>query len=136
MQESQELPARGPLPNPSSPDEARMMMKDAAFEAPDVQTVRMFTMEFTSLCPRTGQPDFGSVSIEYIPNDLCLESKSLKYYLWSYRNEGEFCEGLAGHIADDIVYAIRPTQIQVEVTQNVRGGIGIVARAVRGASQR
>jgi 7-cyano-7-deazaguanine reductase len=90
-------------------------------------------MEFTSLCPRTGQPDYGSVSIEYVPDGLCIESKSLKYYLWSYRNEGEFCEALAGRIADDIVYAIHPAQLQVEVTQNVRGGIGIVARAVRGS---
>ncbi len=136
MQESPDLPTHGPLPSPSSPDEARIGMKEAAFEAPDVQTVRLFTMEFTSLCPRTGQPDFGSVSIEYIPDELCLESKSLKYYLWSYRNEGEFCEGLAGRIADDIVVAIRPAQLQVEVTQNIRGGIGIVARAVRGSSQR
>ena len=135
MQESSELPDHGPLPSPSSPNEARSMMKEAAFVAPDVQTVKLFTTEFTSLCPRTGQPDFGSVSIEYIPDELCLESKSLKYYLWSYRNEGEFCEGLAGRIADDIVFAIRPAQIQVEVTQNVRGGIGIVARAVRGSRQ-
>lgn len=135
MHDSPELPARGPLPRPSSPDEARVKMKEAAFEAPDVQTVKLSTLEFTSLCPRTGQPDFGSVSIEYVPNELCLESKSLKFYLWSYRNEGEFCEGLAGRIADDIVFAIKPAQLQVEVTQNVRGGIDIVARAMRGSLQ-
>jgi 7-cyano-7-deazaguanine reductase len=133
MKETPGLPDHGPLPKPSTPDEARTLMKEAAFEAPDVQTVKLFTMEFTSLCPRTGQPDFGSVSIEYLPDALCLESKSLKYYLWSYRDEGEFCEGLAGRIADDIVCAIRPAQLQVEVTQNVRGGIGIVARAIRGS---
>jgi 7-cyano-7-deazaguanine reductase len=86
MHDSSELPTRGPLPSPSGPDEARLMMKESAFEAPDVQTVKLFTMEFTSLCPRTGQPDFGSVSIEYVPHELCLESKSLKYYLWSFRN--------------------------------------------------
>jgi len=135
IQESPELPANGPLPSPSSPNEARVLMKEAAFEAPDVQTVKLFTMEFTSLCPRTGQPDFGSVSIEYVPDNFCLESKSLKYYLWSYRTEGEFCEGLAGRIADDIMYAISPAQLQVEVTQNIRGGIGIVARAERGAQR-
>lgn len=134
MTDPQHLPARGPLPSPSSPDEARLMLKEAAFDAPDVQTVRLFTVEFTSLCPRTGQPDFGSVSIEYAPGEQCLESKSLKYYLWSYRNEGEFCEGLAGRIADDIVFAIKPARVQVEVTQNVRGGIGIVARAERGGA--
>lgn len=133
MPDSTELPTSGPLPSPTSPGDARSIMKEAAFAAPDVQTVRLFSTEFTSLCPRTGQPDFGSVSIEYTPERLCLESKSLKYYLWSYRNEGEFCEGLAGRIADDIVYAIEPAYLQVEVTQNVRGGIGIVARAVRGS---
>lgn len=132
MQDSPGLPAHGPLPSPLSPDEARTTLKEEAFEAPDVQTVKLFTMEFTSLCPRTGQPDFGTVSIEYVPCELCLESKSLKYYLWSFRNEGEFCESLAGRIADDIVFAIDPQQLQVEVTQNVRGGIGIMARAVRG----
>ena len=133
MPDSTEIPARGPLPSPTSPKQARSIMKQAAFEAPDVQTVRLFSTEFTSLCPRTGQPDFGSVSIEYTPERLCLESKSLKYYLWSFRNEGEFCEGLAGRIADDVVYAIEPAHLQVEVTQNVRGGISIVARAVRGS---
>ena len=133
MPDSPEIPSSGPLPVPTTPDEARVVMKEEAFEAPDVRTVRLVTMEFTSLCPRTGQPDYGSVSIEYIPDGLCLESKSLKYYLWSYRNEGEFCEGLSARIADDVVFAIAPKSVQVEVTQAVRGGIAIVALAVRGA---
>lgn len=132
MAKSPELPTSGPLPRPSNPDEARLALKAEAFEAPDVQTVRLVTLEFTSLCPRTGQPDHGSVSIEYVPDELCLESKALKYYLWSYRNEGEFCEGLSARIADDIVFAVSPKSVQVEVTQSVRGGIAIVARAVRG----
>lgn len=132
MPESPMLPSSGPLPVPTTPDEARLMLKQEAFEAPDVQTVRMATVEFTSLCPRTRQPDYGSVSVEYVPDGLCLESKSVKYYLWSYRNEGEFCEGLAARIADDVVFAIAPRFLQVEVSQAVRGGIGIVARAVRG----
>ena len=131
MPNSPEIPASGPLPVPSTPDEARLALKAEAFEAPDVQTVRLVAVEFTSLCPRTGQPDHGSVSIEYVPDCLCLESKSLKYYLWSYRNEGEFCEGLAARIADDVVFAISPKSVQVEVTQSVRGGIAIVASAVR-----
>ena len=136
MPDSPEIPASGPLPVPSTPTEARLALKEEAFEAPDVQTVRLVTMEFTSLCPRTGQPDHGSVSIEYVPDGQCLESKSLKYYLWSYRNEGEFCEGLSARIADDVVFAIAPKSVQVEVTQAVRGGIAIVARAVRGAPVR
>jgi len=131
MPDSPDLPSSGPLPVPSTPEEARVALRDQVFEAPNVQTVRLVTMEFTSLCPRTGQPDYGSVSIEYVPDSLCLESKSLKYYLWSYRNQGEFCEGLSARIADDVVFAIAPKSLQVEVTQAVRGGIAIVARAVR-----
>ena len=133
MSKSQDIQASGPLPVPSTPDEARLALKAEAFEAPNVQTVRLVTMEFTSLCPRTGQPDHGSVNIEYVPDQLCLESKSLKYYLWSYRNEGEFCEGLSARIADDVVFAISPKSVNVEVTQSVRGGIAILARAVREA---
>lgn len=136
MTNSPGMPSSGPLPVPATPDEARLVLKESAFEAPDVQSVRLSTMEYTSLCPRTGQPDYGSVTIEYVPDGLCLESKSLKYYLWSYRNHGEFCEGLAARIADDVVFATKPKSVQVEVTQNVRGGIAIVARAERGAPVR
>jgi 7-cyano-7-deazaguanine reductase len=130
--EQPRIPIFGPLPTPSDPDQAREALKEAAFAAPDVQLVIMEATEFTALCPRTGQPDFGSVIIEYTPKALCIESKALKYYLWSFRNEGAFCESIAGRIADDIVYAIDPAGVMVEVTQNIRGGIGIVARAIRG----
>ena len=126
------LPRIGPLPRPASVAEARATLKAEAFDAPDTQKVRMEAVEFTSICPRTGQPDFGSVVIEYIPARRCLESKALKYYLWSYRDEGAFCESLAARIADDVVYAIRPAFVAVEVRQNARGGIGIVATATRG----
>jgi 7-cyano-7-deazaguanine reductase len=87
--------------------------------------------EFTALCPKTGQPDFGSVVIEYTPAEKCLESKALKFYLWSYRDEGAFCESLAARIADDIVYAVAPKSLKVQVNQNVRGGIALFAVAVR-----
>lgn len=125
------LEPQGPLPRPQNPEEAREVLKSEAFPAPDVQRVLMDATEFTSICPRTGQPDFGSVEIEYTPRESCLESKALKYYLWSYRDEGAFCESLAARIADDVVYAIGPTHVRVEVRQNVRGGIGIVASAER-----
>src|SRR3990172_6522908 len=119
------LPPTGPIPRPESPHEAREVLKAEAFEAPDVQTVTITAVEFTSICPRTGQPDFGSVVIEYTPRKRCIESKALKYYLWSYRDEGAFCESLAARIADDIVYAIRPKALRVQVNQNVRGGIAL-----------
>jgi 7-cyano-7-deazaguanine reductase len=125
------LPASGPLPRPENPRAAREVLKAEAFPAPDVQNVTMTGTEFTSICPKTGQPDFGTVTIEYVPGELCIESKALKYYLWSYRNEGAFCEALAARIADDVVYAIKPKSVTVRVTQNVRGGIALVAEASR-----
>lgn len=131
--EARRLPRTGPLPPPSGPAEARDYLKAEAFPAPAVQTVVFTATEFTSLCPRTGQPDFGSVVIEYTPAGLCLESRALKLYLWSYRDEGAFCETLAARIADDIVHAIEPRALRVEVHQNSRGGIALVATALRGS---
>ena len=125
------LPASGPLHQPESLEQAREVLKAESFPAPDVQVVTLDATEFTSICPRTGQPDFGEVSIEYVPDERCLESKALKFYLWAYRNEGAFCETLAARIADDIVYAIEPKAVRVEVHQNIRGGIRIVAVAGR-----
>ncbi|KPJ99373.1 MAG: 7-cyano-7-deazaguanine reductase [Gemmatimonas sp. SG8_28] len=126
------VPERGPLPKPSGPDEAREYLKASAFPAPDVQTVTMTGTEFTSVCPKTGQPDFGTVTIEYVPDVRCIESRALKYYLWSFRDEPAFVETVAARIADDVVYAIAPRRVTVQVTQNVRGGIAIVATATRG----
>jgi 7-cyano-7-deazaguanine reductase len=126
------LPRTGPLPRPSTPGEAREYLKAESFPAPDVQAVTLSATEFTSLCPRTGQPDFGSVIIEYTHGERCLESKALKFYLWSYRDEGAFCESLAARIADDIVYAIQPRALRVQVSQNARGGIALLAEARRG----
>src|SRR5687768_7017472 len=100
------LPQAGPLPRPENPAQAREVLKSEAFPAPDVQEVTLTALEFTSICPRTGQPDFGSVVITYVPNERCLESKAVKYYLWSFRDEGAFCESLAARIAEDVIYAI------------------------------
>ena len=134
MTDPDRLPPKGPLPEPRGPAEARELLETEAFPAPDVQRVVMTATEFTSICPRSGQPDFGSVVIEYVPRERCLESKALKVYLWSYRDEPAFCESLAARIADDVVQAIAPASVRVEVHQNVRGGIGIMAVAQRSAS--
>ena len=134
MTDARRLPDKGPLPEPSSPAEARELLAREAFSAPDVQRVTLTATEFTSICPRSGQPDFGSVVIEYTPRERCIESKALKVYLWSYRDEPAFCEALAARIADDVTHAISPARVRVEVHQNVRGGIGIVAVAERAAS--
>jgi len=127
------LPRTGPLPRPKSPAEARKVLKRESFPAPDVQHIHLEATEFTSICPKTGQPDFGSVEIDYEPAERCLESRAVKYYLWSYRDEGAFCETLAARIADDVVYAIAPRYVAVRVHQNVRGGIALVAEAERSA---
>jgi 7-cyano-7-deazaguanine reductase len=79
--------------------------------------------EFTCLCPITGQPDFATITIEYVPAALCVELKSLKLYLWSYRNEGAFHEAVTNQICDDLVAAIAPTKITVTGKFWVRGGI-------------
>ena len=129
--EAQPLPESGPLPRPENLEQARETLKRESFPAPNVQRVRLEAMEFTSICPKTGQPDFGRVVIEYGPDKRCLESKAVKFYLWAYRDEGAFCEHLAARIADDVVYAIAPRTVTVEVYQNVRGGIAIVAAAER-----
>lgn len=125
------LPPIGPLPRPTSPAEAREVLKRESFPAPDIQRVHLDATEFTSICPKTGQPDFGSVEIEYEPAERCVESRAVKYYLWSYWDEGAFCETLAARIADDVVYAIAPRSLIVRVHQNVRGGIALVAEAER-----
>ncbi len=85
--------------------------------------IQMECPEFTCLCPKTGQPDFATVIIEYIPNKLCIELKSLKLYLWSYRNEGAFHEAVINQILDDIVNACKPRYIKVLGDFWVRGGI-------------
>ena len=81
------------------------------------------TPEFTCLCPMTGQPDFATIRIRYVPGEKCVELKSLKLYLWSYRVEGAFHEAVTNRIANDIIAAVDPRFIEVEGDFNVRGGI-------------
>ena len=90
--------------------------------------------EFTCLCPRTGQPDFATIRIRYVPDHLCVELKSLKLYLWSYRNEGAFHEAVTNRILDDIAEATSPRFIEVVGDFMVRGGIHTVVTVRRGDS--
>jgi 7-cyano-7-deazaguanine reductase len=92
-------------------------------------TVSLAADEFTCLCPATGQPDFAAITIRYIPDRWILESKSLKLYLWSYRNEGAFHEHVTNQICDDVVDAIDPHWIEVTGAFGVRGGIRITVVA-------
>ncbi len=91
--------------------------------------IHMDAPEFTCLCPKTGQPDFATLRILYIPDQLCVELKSLKLYLWSYRNEGAFHEAVTNEILDDLVKALKPRFIELEADFFVRGGIHTVVKA-------
>ncbi|MDA8125292.1 MAG: preQ(1) synthase [Deltaproteobacteria bacterium] len=88
-------------------------------------TVTLSTAEFTAVCPMTGQPDFATITIRYCPNEKILESKSLKLYLWSFREEGIFHEHVINVILDDLVAVLAPKWCEVVGDFNQRGGIGI-----------
>lgn len=86
-------------------------------------TIRMRIPEFTCLCPRTGQPDFATLNLEYVPDKLCIELKSLKNYIWSYRDQGAFHEAVTNRILGDLYAAIEPRFMRLAAVFNVRGGI-------------
>ena len=92
-------------------------------------TVRLATHEFTCLCPLTGQPDFATIEVLYVPDKAVVESKSLKLYFWSFRDEGAFHEHVVNQMVDDLAQAIDPHWLQVTGRFNVRGGIGITVTA-------
>lgn len=91
--------------------------------------------EFTCLCPKTGQPDFATFSIQYEPDEQCIELKSLKLYMWSFRDEGHFHEAVTNQILDDLVSAVKPHWMEVEGDFYVRGGIHTVVVATHGARE-
>ncbi len=88
--------------------------------------VKHISPEFTSLCPKTGQPDFATIILEYIPDQLCVELKSYKFYLHSYRNDGIFFESVTNKIIDDLVEVLQPREIKITAEFNKRGGISSV----------
>lgn len=86
-------------------------------------TIRIQIPEFTCLCPKTGQPDFAELTLEYVPDGHCVELKALKQYIWSYRDEGAFHEAVTNQILDDLVQATSPRFMRLSGKFNVRGGI-------------
>lgn len=88
--------------------------------------IRFDCPEFTCLCPKTGQPDFATIRIRYVPDETCVELKSLKLYLWSFRDQGAFHEAVTNHILDDLVALLSPRSLTVEGDFMVRGGIHTV----------
>jgi 7-cyano-7-deazaguanine reductase len=112
---------------PASPDQARL----ETFPNPAKRNyrIRFETADFTSLCPVTGQMDFAQITIEYLPAKLCVESKSLKFYLASFRNERAFNEAVTNRILDDFVRACSPREAVVTAQFSARGGIALTVRA-------
>ncbi len=98
-------------------------------------TVTLVCPEFTCVCPMTGQPDFATITIQYIPDQRIVESKSLKLYLWSYREEGVFHEAVTNQILDDLVAALQPISCHVNGAFSVRGGISITVDATYDKAQ-
>jgi 7-cyano-7-deazaguanine reductase len=116
---------------PKSPSDARL----ETFPNPAKRdySIHFETDDFTSLCPITGQADFARIEIDYVPAKLCVETKSLKFYLASYRNERAFNEAVTNHILDDFVQAVRPKEARIVAQFSARGGIAVrVDAAYRG----
>jgi 7-cyano-7-deazaguanine reductase len=97
--------------------------------------IRFECPEFTCVCPMTGQPDFATIRIRYVPAARCVELKSLKLYLWSYREEGAFHEAVTNQILDDLVAALQPRRLTVEGDFSVRGGIHTVVEVTHEAPE-
>jgi 7-cyano-7-deazaguanine reductase len=112
---------------PASPAEAKL--ETFPNPAKRAYRIRFETADFTSLCPVTGQMDFAQITIEYIPAKLCVESKSLKFYLASFRNERAFNEAVTNRILDDFVRACSPREASVTAQFSARGGMALTVRA-------
>lgn len=113
---------------PSSPEDAKLEVFDNAHPKKDYW-VEFDCPEFTSLCPVTGQPDFGKITIQYIPDKKCIESKSLKFFLFSFRNYGSFAEDIVNTILSRVVEACNPKKAKVIGEFSPRGGISIRVEA-------
>ena len=112
----------GSLPGMSTQPSKNLVAVDNPRPGRDYE-VRCETSDFTCLCPMTGQPDFATVTITYVPDQSIVELKSLKLYLWSFRDEGAFHEDVTNQILDDLVAAVAPRTMTVHTNWNVRGGI-------------
>lgn len=98
-------------------------------------TIEIVNPEFTSVCPKTGLPDFGTITVNYVPDKSCIELKSLKYYFLEFRNAGIFYENITNRILDDLVEACQPRRMTVKADWNARGGITETVTVSYSASQ-
>ena len=119
-------------PNLTNPEKIKLLeIFDNSYPNRDYLIVHKAN-EFTSVCPKTGQPDFGIITISYIAAKKCVELKSLKYYLQSFRNEGIFYENVINRILDDLVKVLKPKWIEIKGEFSVRGGLQSTVTAVFG----
>jgi 7-cyano-7-deazaguanine reductase len=130
-------PRLGALGNPTEyrynePDASVLETFDNPYPTSE-WVVALLCNEFTTLCPVTGQPDYGRIRVDYVPGTLCVESKSLKLYLMRFRNEGTFHEACVNRVADDLCARLSPRYLRVYGDFNARGGIAIKPLAVRSA---
>lgn len=112
-------------PNVTTPFQETLETFDNSYPERDY-TIEITCPEFTSICPKTGQPDFGVLTFHYVPDRLCVELKSLKLYLQRFRNEGIFYENVTNRILDDFVAVVRPRRVTLESDWGARGGITTV----------
>lgn len=119
---------------PDAPDRSILECFDNQFPERSYQ-VRFLCPEFTSLCPKTGQPDFAVITVDYIPNKKCIETKSLKLYLFAFRTYGSFMETITNKILEDLVAVCSPRWMRITGTFNSRGGIEIVVHAETGKEE-
>ncbi|MEO0414042.1 MAG: preQ(1) synthase [Verrucomicrobiota bacterium] len=113
---------------PTSPDEAKLEVFENRNPQRDY-TIELDNPEFSSLCPVTGQPDSAHIKITYVPDQLCVETKSLKFYMASFRNTAAFNEDVVNRVLDDLVEAIKPRRMTVRGKFSPRGGIQLTAEA-------
>jgi len=125
---SKRIPIHGNMTRPADPSDAIQEVEKGKVKwSGGNLKVSVSTEEFTSVCPTTGQPDFNTITIIYKPDKFYVESKTMKFYLWSYREHGAHCETLAKEIAEDIFSAIEPFSIEAIVNQFPRGGLKIIS---------
>jgi 7-cyano-7-deazaguanine reductase len=113
-----------PISRPAMPTQPATTLETFVNPTPQRDyTIRMRMPEFTCLCPRTGQPDFATLKLEYVPDQRCVELKALKLYIWSFRDRGAFHEAVTNEILDTLVTALAPRYLRLRARFNVRGGI-------------
>lgn len=124
----EKIPVYGSMIRPDHPIEAKEEMRKGLITwAGGPISITFTTDEFTSVCPSTGQPDFNKITITYVPNKYYIESKTLKFYLWSFRDYGVHCEYLADMLCKDIKEITKAKSVKVVVEQKPRGGIGLIS---------